>query len=244
MSDYIIGRNAVMERLRSGQGIEKIYIQKGERKGSVISIIAKAKDQRIPVVEIDRQKLTEMAQEGSHQGVIALVTDYITYEVEDLIAYAEEKGQAPFLVILDGIEDPHNLGAIIRTAECAGVHGIIIPKRHSASVTSTVHKTSAGATQYMKIAKVSNVSETISRLKEKNIWVYGADGDTTRHYTEVSLSGAVCLVIGNEGSGLSRLVKERCDELIKIPMMGQIGSLNASNAAAILMYEVVRQNHG
>ncbi|WP_425539720.1 23S rRNA (guanosine(2251)-2'-O)-methyltransferase RlmB [Microaceticoccus formicicus] len=242
MKQYVCGRNAVMELLKSGVEVDKLYIQKGELKGSIKAIIAKASDKRIIISEVDKRKLDELSEGLPHQGVVAYVSDYKYYEVDEIIEYARSKNEAIRLIILDEIEDPHNTGSIIRTAETAGFHGVIMPKRRSSGITTTVHKASAGATTYMKVAKVTNIAETINRLKEENIWVYGADGDADTLYTQADLKGNVCLVIGNEGKGITRLVKERCDQLIKLPMFGRIESLNASNAAAILIYEVVRQN--
>lgn len=242
MKQYVCGRNAVLELLKSGAEVDKLYIQKGELKGSIKAIIAKASDQRIITSEVDKRKLDELSEGLPHQGVVAYVSDYKYYEVDEIIEYARSKNESIRLIILDEIEDPHNTGAIIRTAETAGFHGVIIPKRRSSGITPTVHKASAGATTYMKVAKVTNIAETINRLKEENIWVYGADGEADTLYTQADLKGNVCLVIGNEGKGITRLVKERCDQLIKLPMFGRIESLNASNAAAVLIYEVIRQN--
>lgn len=242
MKQYVCGRNAVLELLKSGAEVDKLYIQKGELKGSIKAIIAKASDQRIITSEVDKRKLDELSEGLPHQGVVAYVSDYKYYEVDEIIEYARSKNEPIRLIILDEIEDPHNTGAIIRTAETAGFHGVIIPKRRSSGITPTVHKASAGATTYMKVAKVTNIAETINRLKEENIWVYGADGEADTLYTQADLKGNVCLVIGNEGKGITRLVKERCDQLIKLPMFGRIESLNASNAAAVLIYEVIRQN--
>ncbi len=244
MSEYIIGRNACLELLNSGRTVDKIYIQKGEQKGSILKIIGKAKFLGIHVQEIDRRRLEEITNSTNHQGICALVSDFIYSSIEEILAYSEKKGEPPFLVFLDGIEDPHNLGAIIRTAEVAGVHGVIIPNRRSASINATVEKTSAGATSYMKVCQVTNLSRAIEEVKKKNIFVYGADGDAQSLHTQTNLTGPIALVIGNEGKGISQNIKKHCDELIKIPMFGNISSLNASNAAAILIYEIIRQrNH-
>lgn len=242
MEKYIAGRNAVLEMLKSGQEIEKIYIQSGEKKGSINQVIGKAKANKILVVEASTQKLDELSEGQVHQGVVAFVSDYKYYDLEEIIAEERAMGKNIRLVILDEIEDPHNLGAIIRTCEVAGFSGLIIPKRRSAQVNATVHKSSAGATAYLKIAKVTNIAETISKLKEENIWVYGADGEAENLYTDTDFKGDICLVIGNEGKGMTRLVKERCDGLVKLPMYGKVSSLNASNALAVLVYEVLRQN--
>lgn len=240
---YVAGRNPVLEILRTDKEVEKIYIQKGELQGSIKKIIGIAKDKNIVIQEVDKSKLDSITKGIAHQGVVALVTSYEYASIEDILELAKKRNEDPFIVILDGIEDPHNLGAIIRTAECAGVHGIVIPKRRSAQVNETVYKSSAGAVEHILVAKVNNINQVIDELKEKGLWIYGADmnGDL---YFNISLKGAVALVIGSEGKGISRLTKEKCDSLVTIPMVGKISSLNASNAAAILMYEVVRQNHG
>ena len=240
MSDYIFGRNAVLELLDSNK-IETLYVQKGNLKGSIEKILGKAKYNKVLIKYIDKNKLDELSEGIPHQGVAALVSEYQYYSIDDILKYAKDNNEDPFIVILDEIEDPHNLGAIIRTSEVAGCHGLIIPKRRSATVNSTVHKSSAGATNYLKIAKVTNISDTIKYLKEKNIFVYGTDGEAKNYYNKTNLTGPIALVIGNEGKGISSLVKKNCDELIKIPMYGKINSLNASNAAAIVLYEVVRQ---
>lgn len=239
--DQIEGRNAVLELLESGKDINKIYITKGEKHGSITKIIAKAKERKIVTVEVEREKINQMAQTENAQGVIAIVPPFDYCEVEDILNEAKSKNEKAFILILDGIEDPHNLGSIIRTAETAGVHGIIIPKRRAAAVNSTVVKTSAGATSFMKVARVNNINETIKYLKEKNVWIYGTDMETEKMYYDEDLTGNVAIVIGSEGFGMSRLVKENCDFLIKIPMKGKITSLNASVSAGIVMYEAVKQ---
>ncbi|MEA4827541.1 MAG: 23S rRNA (guanosine(2251)-2'-O)-methyltransferase RlmB [Clostridium sp.] len=239
--DLIEGRNAVIEALKSDRTIENILLAKGDTTGSISKILAIAKEKGIVVKEVDRKKLDSMSSTGSHQGVMAIVTPYKYFEVEEILEYANEKEEKPFIVILDEIEDPHNLGAIIRTAEICGVHGIIISKRRNVGITPTVYKTSAGAIEYMRIAKVSNINSVIDELKEKGIWVYGADMDGESYCFQASLSGAVALVIGSEGKGISKLTKEKCDALVKIPMVGSITSLNASVAAGIMMYEVLKQ---
>jgi 23S rRNA (guanosine2251-2'-O)-methyltransferase len=239
MSDLLIGRNAVLEALKNNREIEKLTILTGAE-GSVKQIVAKAKDRKIPVYYSDRAKMDKMAPGGNHQGVIALVSDYKYSTVDEILAYAESKGEDPFLLILDGLEDPHNLGAIMRTGECAGVHGIIIPKRRSVSVNETVAKTSAGAVEYMRCAKVTNIANEIDKLKDKGLWI-GACDMGGAEYTKQNLTGPLAIVIGGEGSGVSKLVRQKCDFVVSIPMKGAISSLNASNAAAILMYEVVRQ---
>lgn len=240
-SDQIEGRNSVIELLESGRDINKIFISEGEKHGSISKIIAMAKERKIIITEISKAKLNQMAQTENNQGVIAIVPPFSYCEVEDILQVAKNKNESPFILILDGIEDPHNLGSIIRTAETAGVHGIIIPKRRAVAVNSTVNKVSAGAVEHMKIARVNNINETIKYLKENDIWIYGTDMEATQYYNEEDYKGAVAIVIGSEGFGMNRLVKENCDFLIKIPMKGKITSLNASVSAGIVMYEVVRQ---
>lgn len=239
--DQVEGRNPVMELLESGKDINKIYIAKGEKHGSITKIIAKAKERKLVIVEIEKDKLNKMAQTENAQGVIALVPPFNYCSVDDILNEAKRKKEKTFILILDGIEDPHNLGSIIRTAETAGVHGIIIPKRRSASVNSTVNKTSAGAANFMKIARVNNLNETIQYLKENDVWIYGTDMNTDKMYYDENMKGNCAIVIGSEGFGISRLVKENCDFLIKIPMKGKVTSLNASVSAGIIMYEVVKQ---
>lgn len=239
--DQIEGRNSVLELLESGKDINKIYIAKGEKHGSINKIIAKAKENKVVIVEIEKEKLNKMAQTNNPQGVIAIVPPFDYASVDDILNEAKSKNEKAFILILDGIEDPHNLGSIIRTAETAGVHGIIIPKRRSVQVNSTVNKTSAGATNFMKIARVNNINETIEYLKNNDIWIYGTDGEAKEMYYDEDMTGNVAIVIGSEGFGMSRLVKENCDFLLKIPMKGKITSLNASVSAGIIMYEVVKQ---
>ena len=239
--DQIEGRNSVMEFLESGKDINKIYVAKGEKHGSINKIIAKAKENKIVTVEIEKTKLYKMAQTKNCQGVIAIVPPFDYCSVDDILNETRRKKEKTFILILDGIEDPHNLGSIIRTAETAGVHGIIIPKRRATLVNSTVNKTSAGATNFMKIARVNNLNETIKYLKDNDVWIYGTDMDTETIYYDEDMTGNVAIVIGSEGFGMSRLVKENCDFLIKIPMKGKITSLNASVSAGIVMYEVVKQ---
>lgn len=236
------GRNAVLEVLKSGRDVEKIIVQKGNVEGTVRRIAGMARDRGIVVQEVVRQKLDEMSQTKNHQGVIAIVSEHEYAEVEDILRSAEEKGEKPFIIILDNITDPHNLGAIIRTAECAGAHGVIIPKRRSVGLTAVVGKTSAGALEYMPVARVTNISRTIEELKEKGIWVACADMGGDECF-DANMKGAIALVIGSEGEGVSRLVKEKCDFVVSIPMYGKISSLNASVAGALLMYEVVRQRN-
>jgi len=240
-SDQIEGRNSVLELLETGKDINKIFIERGEKHGSINKIIGIARDRKIVTVEVDRSKLNQMAQTENHQGVIAIVPPFDYCEVQDILNEAKQRGEAPFIMILDGIEDPHNLGAIIRTAETAGVHGIIIPKRRACGVNSTVYKVASGAVEHMKIARVNNINDEIKYLKENDVWVYGTAIEAEKYYYEEKLNGACAIVIGNEGEGMSRLVRENCDVLLKIPMKGKITSLNASVSAGIVMYEVVKQ---
>ncbi len=239
--DQIEGRNAVLELLETGKDINKIFIANGEKHGSINKIISIAKARKVVIVEVDRAKLNQMTMSDNHQGVIAIVPPFDYCEVEDIIEEARVKNEKPFILILDGIEDPHNLGSIIRTAETAGVHGIIIPKRRAATVNSTVYKVSAGAVEHMKVARVNNLNETIKYLKENDIWICGTDMDARNYYYNEKFDGPIAIVIGSEGFGMSRLVKENCDFLVKIPMKGKITSLNASVSAGIVMYEVVKQ---
>ncbi len=241
---YVSGRNPVLEILKANKEIDKLFILKGDLQGSINKIIGMAKDRNIVIQEVDKNKLDHLSEGRVHQGVVALITSYEYASVEDILQKAKEKNQDPFIIILDEIEDPHNLGAIIRTAECAGAHGIIIPKRRSASVNQTVYKSSAGAVEHILVAKVTNINASIEDLKKKGLWIYGADMHGTDFHFNTSLKGPIALVIGNEGKGLSKLTKEKCDVLVKIPMLGNITSLNASNAAAILIYERVRQSYG
>ena len=242
-NDQVEGRNAVRELLSSGKDINKIFVSKGEKHGSILEIIAKAKERKVIINEIEKSKLDKMAQSDNHQGVIAIVPPYEYSDVEEILEYAKSKNEDPFIIILDEIEDPHNLGSIIRTAECCGVHGIIIPKRRAASVNSTVLRTSVGAAEHVKIARVNNIVETIKELKENDVWIYGTDMNGTVEYTKQDYKGGVGLVIGNEGSGMGRLVKENCDILVSIPMVGKINSLNASVSAGIVMYEIFNQKN-
>ena len=237
----IEGRNAVIEALRSGTAIDKIYLQKGETDKTLGHIASRARAAGTVVVEADRRKLDAMSRTHAHQGVIALaiVREYVS--VESILHSAREKGEAPLLVVCDEISDPHNLGAIIRTAYCAGAHGVIIPKRRSAGLTSVVAKTSAGAVSYLPVARVPNLPALLKELKGQGVWVFGtAAGGTTDLY-HVDLKGPAAIVIGSEGEGMSRLVEENCDFLVSIPMKGGLNSLNASAAAAVLLYEAVRQ---
>lgn len=237
--DIVAGRNSVLELLKSDKDINKIYVSRGERHGSINEIIARAKEKRVVLVEVEMSKLDNMAD--NHQGVVAVVPPFNYCEVEDILDLAKEKNEDPFILILDGIEDPHNLGSIIRTAETAGVHGIIIPKRRNVAVNSTVSKVSTGATAYVKVARVNNLNETIRKLKDAGLWVIGTDGDANTLYYNQDLKGPLAIIVGSEGFGMSKLVKENADILIKIPMKGKITSLNASVSAGIVIYEAVKQ---
>lgn len=238
--DLILGRNAVIEALKSDRTIECLYVSKGDLEGSIKVALGLAKDKGVVVKEADRRKLDVMCEGLNHQGIVAKVTPFKYCEVSDILEVAERKNEKPFIVILDEIEDPHNLGSIIRTAELCGVHGIIIPKRRNVGVTSTVYKCSAGAIEHMKIAKVTNINATIDILKEKGIWIYGADIEGKDFSYNTDFSGACALIIGSEGKGISSLTLKKCDLLVKIPMIGKINSLNASVAGGIMMYEVLK----
>lgn len=242
--EFIIeGRNAVLEAFRAGKTIDKLYVQDGVKDGPIQSIIREAKKQDTIVNFVSRERLNQMSEEGHHQGVIAHAAAYEYAEVEDILKAAEEKGEPPFIFLLDGIEDPHNLGAIIRTANLAGAHGVIIPKRRASGLTAVVAKTSAGALNYTPVAKVTNLAATIEELKEKGLWFVCADMNGELMY-RLNLKGPVGLVIGGEGDGVGRLVREKCDMVASIPMKGDIDSLNASVAAGVLAYEIVRQRLG
>ena len=236
----IEGRNAVMEAFRSGKTIDRVYVLKGCQDGPINSILREARKHDTLVNFVAKERLDQMSETGKHQGVIASAAAYAYAEVEDMLKLAEEKGEPPFLFLLDDIEDPHNLGAIIRTANLAGAYGVIIPKRRAVGLTATVARTSAGALNYTPVAKVTNLSATIEELKEKGLWFVCADMGGTTMY-DLNLTGPIGLVIGNEGDGVSRLVKEKCDFVASIPMKGEINSLNASVAAGVLAYEIVRQ---
>lgn len=242
MEDKIEGRNPVAEALRKGRNIDKIYIKKGQVQGSIIPIIAKAREMGINIIETDSRKLDLMSETGAHQGIIAMcaAAEYAT--IDDILKVAEEKGEKPFIVILDRIADPRNLGSIIRTANCAGVHGVIISKHDSAGLTAVCAKASAGAVEYTPVARVANLAKAIDELKKHNIWVTGADASGERELYDSDLKGAVAIVIGSEGEGISRLVLEKCDFKVRIPMKGNVNSLNASIAASLFIYEAVRQN--
>lgn len=237
-ANIIIGRNPVTEALKAGREVDKLLVT--SREGSMIKILAMAKEQGIPVMYVEKAALDRIAQGKAHQGVCAYVSPYSYATVDDILAYAAERDEDPFIIILDGLEDPHNLGAIMRTAECAGAHGIIIPKRHSCGLTETVAKASAGAIEYMPVAKVTNVAQTIDELKDRGIWVAACDMGGTEYY-RTDMAGKIAVVIGSEGFGVSKLVREKCDFIVSMPMVGKITSLNASNAAAVVIYEIRKQ---
>lgn len=239
--DQVEGRNSVLELLESGKDINKIFVTKGERHGSINKIVAIAREKKVIIVEKDKRQMDEMAQNENYQGVIAIVPPFEYCEIEDILEDAKNKNEDPFVLILDGIEDPHNLGSIIRTAETAGVHGVIIPKRRAASVNSTVSKVSAGAVEHMKIARVTNISDSIQKLKDNGLWICGTDIDAKNYYYDQDLKGPLGIVIGNEGQGMSEKVKKNCDFLVKIPMKGKVTSLNASVSTGIVVYEAVKQ---
>ncbi len=239
--DVLVGRNAVTEALKAGRGINKILLANGDREGSITEIAALAKERGIVVQYVERAKIEALAGGHRHQGVLAYVAPVPYVELDDILKAAGEKGEAPFLVLLDELEDPHNLGALLRTADATGVHGILIPKRRSVSLNATVAKTSAGAVEYVPVARIGNIAQTLKKLKEKGFWVAGADMDGEKAYYEADLTGPLVLVVGSEGRGMSRLTKEACDFIVSMPMVGRINSLNASVAGSILMYESMRQ---
>ncbi len=241
--DIIAGRNAVSEALRGGRTIDSLYVVRGTHTGSLSALIAKAKDKGINIKEADSKKLDFMCGNANHQGVVAVaaVKEYAT--IDDIFKLAEERGEAPFLIVADELEDPHNLGAILRVAECAGAHGIIIPKRRSVGLTYAVGKASAGAVEYVPVARVTNIASAIDELKQRGVWIYAADMDG-ENWCSVDYAGPAAVVIGSEGFGVSRLVKEKCDFVISLPMKGKINSLNASVACGIICYEIARQRSG
>lgn len=238
----ISGRNAVKELLSSGRDIDKIYVQKGEREGSVKMLIGKASERKIPIIEAEKSKLDAMCGGAFHQGIAAMAAEHNYSTIEEILQYAESLGEKPFVVICDGVEDPHNLGAIIRSAECSGVHGVIIPKRRAVGLTPVVAKSSAGALEHMHVARVTNLACCIDELKELGFWIYAADmgGDK---YCATDYSGSVAVVLGSEGFGISRLIKEKCDFTVSIPLYGKVNSMNVSCAAAVILTEVARQRH-
>lgn len=238
----ISGRNAVKELLSSGRDIDKIYVQKGEREGSVRMLIGKASERKIPIIEAEKSKLDAMCGGSFHQGIVAMAAEQNYSTIEEILQYAKSLGEKPFVVICDGVEDPHNLGAIIRSAECSGVHGVIIPKRRAVGLTPIVAKSSAGALEHMHVARVTNLASCIDELKELGFWIYAADMGGEK-YSTVDYSGSVALVLGSEGFGISRLVKEKCDFTVSIPLYGKVNSMNVSCAAAVILTEISRQKH-
>ena len=238
------GRNALQEALKSGRTIDKVFVAAGDTDRSLQRLAAQAKEAGAVVVPVDRRKLDQMSTTRAHQGIIALAAAHVYYTIDDILEEAASRGEAPLLVICDELSDPHNLGAIMRSAECAGAHGVIIPKRRSVGLTATVAKASAGAVEYMKVARVANINNTIRELKDRGVWIFGAAGEGSQPMYRADLTGPAAIVIGNEGDGISQLVRKNCDMLIHIPMSGRISSLNASAAASILLYEAVRQRLG
>ncbi len=239
----VAGRNAVRELLLGERDIDKIFVQRGEREGSINALIGMAGERKIPIIEADKSKLDSMTGKSRHQGIVAFAAEHNYSSIDEIFEYAESKGEKPFIIMLDGVEDPHNFGAIIRSAECCGAHGIIIPKRRAVGMTPTVSKASAGAAEHMKIAKVTNLSQTIDELRERGVWMYAADmGGEEYHKTD--LSGAVCIVLGSEGFGISRLVREKCDFTVSIKLYGKVNSMNVSCAAAVIFAETARQKNG
>ncbi len=241
--NLIIGRNSVNEAIAAGHVIDSILISKGARNGSINTIIKKAKELKIPIKETDNKKLDSLCGTRTHQGIVAITAAHKYAEIDDILDEAQKKGELPFIIVADGIEDPHNLGAIIRTAECAGAHGVIIPNRRAVGLTFSVSKSAAGALEHIKVARVTNIAKTLDDLKRYGLWIYGADMDGET-YCSADLKGAIALVVGSEGFGISRLVKEKCDVILSLPICGKINSLNASVAAGILMYEITRQRLG
>lgn len=241
MSEYIWGRNSVIEAINSKRTVEKIYMLKGNLKGSIETITAKAKEKKIPVSYMSEEKMNEISKREKHQGVIALISDLRYFSIDEIIEAAQEKRKKPLIVVLDELEDPHNVGSIIRSCEATGVDGIVIQKRNGVLATATVNKSSAGALNHMKICKAVNISRTLKELKEKGFWIYGADGEADKYYNEVNYDENVVLVMGNEGFGIRPLVKKHCDFLVKLPMIGKISSLNVSNACCVFLYEILRQ---
>ena len=237
----IEGRNAVTELLKSDKTVNKLMVQKGERQGSINEIIKLAKNKKIIITEVDKNKLDQLSETKQHQGVIAFVSPIEYKELDDIFELAKERNEAPFILIADEIEDPHNLGALIRSAECAGCHGVIIPKRRAVAVTEVVAKTSVGATEYVPIVRVNNINETIRELKDRGVWIVGTDGSAKVTYYDQDMTGSIAIIIGSEGRGMNKLTMENCDFLVKIPMMGKITSLNASVSGGIVLFEALKQ---
>ena len=241
--NVIEGRNAVIEAIRAGRPLDKVFLVRGSSDKALAFIASSAKSAGVTVTECDRRKLDAMSTTGAHQGVIAVAAAKAYCDLDDILDKAIQLGQDPFVVVCDGIEDPRNLGAIIRCAECAGAHGVVIPKHRSAGITAAADKASAGAAEHMLIARVPNLASAMDEMKKRGLWIYGAEANGDSHLWKTDMRGPICLVIGSEGAGISRLVREKCDFIIDIPLMGQVNSLNASAAAAVLLYEIVRQRH-
>lgn len=240
-TECIAGRNSVMEALKSGRTINKLLVAKGEKQGSIRDIIGLAREKGFIVQEVDTAKLDQLAEGIRHQGVVAMIPPVEYAEMEEILEKAYQSEEAPFLILLDELEDPHNVGAILRTADAAGVHGVLMPKRRSCPLSGTVAKTSAGAVEYVPVARIGNIPQTLKELKKAGMWVVGADMDGDKNYYEADLTGPIVVVVGSEGKGMGRLVKENCDFVVRIPMLGKINSLNASVACSLLLYEIVRQ---
>lgn len=236
----VSGRNAVRELLSGGRDVDKIFVARGDRSGSIVSLVAEAIERRIPIVEVDRKRLDNMCGHNRHQGIVAMAAEAAYSSLDDIFARAAEMGEPPLIVIADEIEDPHNLGALIRCAECAGAHGLIVPKRRAVGLTSVVSKASAGAIEHLPIVKVTNLASTINELKEKGLWLYAADMDGSPYY-ETDWKGSAAIVLGSEGFGISRLVKEKCDFVVSIPIYGKVNSMNVSTAAAVILCEAAKQ---
>lgn len=241
--ELIAGKHPVLEAMRAGRALNKIFLFNQAQRHLIQPIMEEAKARGVVVQMVDRRKLDQLAPNMQHQGVVAQAAPIAYAEVEDLLALATERGEPPFIVLLDEIEDPHNLGSILRTADCTGVHGVIVPKRRSAGLTAVVAKTSAGAVEYVRVARVANLVQTIEKLKEAGLWIAGADAGAPQSFYQTKLTGPIAVVIGSEGNGLSRLVREKCDFILSLPMFGHVNSLNASVAAGVILYEVVRQRH-
>lgn len=240
--NVVSGRNAVKELFSSGRDIEKMYVQSGDHEGSLNLLLGIASERKIPIIEVDKSKLDQLCGGQRHQGVVVIAAERNYCSIDEILEYASSTGEAPLVIVADGIEDPHNLGAIIRSAECLGAHGIIIPKRRSVGLTSTVAKASAGAVEHMRVAKVTNIASTIDELKERGLWIYAADMGEEMYY-DTDMTGPVALVLGSEGFGISRLVKEKCDFTVSIPLSGSVNSMNVSCAAAVILSEIRRQRN-
>lgn len=239
----VVGRNSVRELLKSQRAIDKIYVRKGDREGSITVLVAEAIAKNIPVIEVDTQKIDYLAQGSNHQGIVAIAAMKEYSTIDDMLNLANERNEKPLIVICDGVEDPHNLGAIIRCAECAGAHGIVIPKRRSVGITPTVYKSSAGAIEHMLIAKVSNINSTLEQLKERGLWIFASEAGGTPYY-ETDFNCGCAIILGSEGNGISRMVKENSDYIVSIPMYGRVNSLNVSTAASVILCHVARVQRG